>query len=469
MDVPNRYPFSQAELEAFLQRREQPTVSSATAGSSGYINPVQSQASLKLENVALSSQSQGFNKSLKKLQLLCEQRNSRIRDMQAILDGDMNQTNQVARASSMAHTRDRFFGLQLLIDELECGDETGMLCDLHRAEAEERVANIYKRFVGQADPSDRPAQTPLQYRPHIPNITVPKFNGDITEWAPFKTYFDSLVHNNIDISETHKLHHLKTALSGTAAEVIRAVPLSDEGYRLAYKLLCDQYCNSQRVANAHYRALSGKKLPDRPNAEELFELINTHKAAMAGLQEQALPNLSDYLGLQVTLSRLDVKIRAEYEGSLAPNEFPSSDSFQSFIHAKARVLETLSRATPSVERRPNNKAVLTAESAPQAVTNLVERTKGKACFYCQSANHLLVGCPHFHQLDSQTRVSLLTENKLCVNCFGRHNLKNCPSSVGCRVCGWRTHHTSLHGHFNTSNVSPKRSSQAVSATNNKLD
>jgi len=49
---------------------------------------------------------------------------------------------------------------------------------------------------------------------HLPRISLPKFSGKFTEWENFKGIFESLVANNNSLSNTEKLHYLKTSVTG---------------------------------------------------------------------------------------------------------------------------------------------------------------------------------------------------------------------------------------------------------------
>lgn len=409
-----------------------------------------------------------YHNLVKRLQFLCNQRTIHLDEMQLLATGEVNASNLQANVYEMNAVRDKFFRLQEQIDNLECSDPTNMIIDVFRDSAAAQCTRAYKQFMSQtsrASSSIEPKANPTPVR--MPHVAVPTYAGDVTEWSNFKAYFDHLIHNNNEITDIHRLHYLKTALVGPAAEVIKGVPLSESGYRTAYKLITEQYGNSQRAAAAHYQALDGPKLSSQPKANELYELVNSHTSAMAGLQEQKIPDLTDYLAMQVTLSRLDTQTRAEYESSLAPASFPSSETFRAFINAKARVIETVGRSRLGPDRRPParqpSRSLHVAEENPaEAAVNTIRarparyrqmapsaprvhgKNTGASCHYCQSQSHFLHACPDFNDLNLKQKFDFIAENLLCLNCFSKHLVHDCTSTQGCKRCGRRTHHTLLH-------------------------
>ncbi|XP_033229041.1 uncharacterized protein LOC117180660 [Belonocnema kinseyi] len=82
--------------------------------------------------------------------------------------------------------------------------------------------------------------TERQDLPRLPEIHIPRFNGDHTEWVAWKASFTSIVHNRTDISNYTKHTHLQTALRDRKAEgKIKQYPASEENYPQAFKALCD--------------------------------------------------------------------------------------------------------------------------------------------------------------------------------------------------------------------------------------
>ncbi|XP_026462924.1 uncharacterized protein LOC113365628 [Ctenocephalides felis] len=89
----------------------------------------------------------------------------------------------------------------------------------------------------------------------LPEITLPKFNSDYSEWAQFIDLCNSLIHNNTKLLEVEKLHYLKGALLSSAAKLISSLSSTNENYTVAYETLCRTYDNKFLILNSHLRQI----------------------------------------------------------------------------------------------------------------------------------------------------------------------------------------------------------------------
>ncbi|XP_070163515.1 uncharacterized protein [Polyergus mexicanus] len=76
---------------------------------------------------------------------------------------------------------------------------------------------------------------PFTVRPSVklPNIELPKFDGNYERWIPFRDLFESLIASNAVLSPVQKLHYLRSTLSGEAAKVIMALEVTNDNYETA--------------------------------------------------------------------------------------------------------------------------------------------------------------------------------------------------------------------------------------------
>jgi len=133
--------------------------------------------------------------------------------------------------------------------------------------------------------------------------------------------------------------------------------------------------------------------------------------------------------------------------------------------------ETLSRVTqPSDDNSSSNAAVgLASGISPESHTGLGKSVKsethnpkktqhpGKSvasftanttasadCVVCKNDKHPLYVCPKFKSLPHDRMMTILRENKLCMNCLRPgHFVRQCKSLHHCRQCQ-KPHHTLLH-------------------------
>jgi len=72
-------------------------------------------------------------------------------------------------------------------------------------------------------------------------IFLPIFSGKYEQWQQFYDIFKALVHNNPNLDAVQKFHYLQSALTGTAAQVIHALPTTNENYVIALELLTKHF------------------------------------------------------------------------------------------------------------------------------------------------------------------------------------------------------------------------------------
>lgn len=64
----------------------------------------------------------------------------------------------------------------------------------------------------------------------LPNIELPKFDGNYERWIPFRDLFESLIASNTALPNVQKLHYLRSALTGEAAKVINSLEITNDNY-----------------------------------------------------------------------------------------------------------------------------------------------------------------------------------------------------------------------------------------------
>ena len=73
--------------------------------------------------------------------------------------------------------------------------------------------------------------TPI--RPKLPELTLNKFEGDITTWTSFWDAYESAVHNNAALSDVDKFTYLKSLVGRSAKDAIEGLPLTVANYKEA--------------------------------------------------------------------------------------------------------------------------------------------------------------------------------------------------------------------------------------------
>ncbi|CAB0041228.1 unnamed protein product [Trichogramma brassicae] len=132
----------------------------------------------------------------------------------------------------------------------------------------------------------------------------------------------------------------------------------------------------------------------------------------------------------------------------------SFDQLYEFLVSRIRAIErvdgkesaSISTSTPSKQVKAH---VGTVKPGPTSPTNsskaqaTSKQDKSYPCSQCQEPGHFIVMCPRFKNASTQERKNVVVNERLCYNCLGRHSVRNCRSSIRCKVCG-QSHHTMIH-------------------------
>ncbi|XP_063365196.1 uncharacterized protein LOC134653729 [Cydia amplana] len=116
------------------------------------------------------------------------------------------------------------------------------------------LAKIDDESIPNDHSPQAPQQQPLGESIKYPEISLPSFDGDLTQWLQFRDTFDALV-NQASLASIVKYKYLRSCLRDGALEVISSLDFSEEAYTLAWQMLCERYNNPKRLVSNHMRAL----------------------------------------------------------------------------------------------------------------------------------------------------------------------------------------------------------------------
>ena len=64
----------------------------------------------------------------------------------------------------------------------------------------------------------------------LPELSPPKFDGQLENWATFKSRSSSMINQNTHLSNSDKLQYLRSSLMGKAAKAIASLEMTDSNY-----------------------------------------------------------------------------------------------------------------------------------------------------------------------------------------------------------------------------------------------
>lgn len=310
----------------------------------------------------------------------------------------------------------------------------------------------------------------------LPELNIPVFSGNITEWESFYQLFAALIINNATISDIQKFMYLKSYLKGEPLHLIEPVNLTHDNFKVALNILIDRYQNQFAIIN-----LLINNLVDLPNlikctASSLREFITCCKRSTESLKNLNCPvDHWDLLLLNILERKLDFGTRKAFESERDIKKLPTLKQFLAFLERRCVILENLSSSetvnqkTPNLTLKQHSQTRLAHFSGtnpilnPQ-INNQASPNINKVCIFCSQIGHRIYSCQKFKNLHHSEKLKYIHSKQMCTNCLGtKHTHDNCVSQ-GCTICSKR-HHTILHLNFNQqfaenrNNLNPRNYSQ----------
>lgn len=292
-----------------------------------------------------------------------------------------------------------------------------------------------------------PNNLTYSHRSALPKLTLPRFSGDFHTWRTFYDLFTSIVINNLELTDAERMQYLKTSLSGEAERLIGSLPITNENFSIAWKLLISRYENKRFLLNAQFDKLFNMKPIKTNSSHNLSTLRTTVTESLSSLRALGCPiKYWDSFLVYHLVRLLDNETREAWELKLGSStDFPTFAIFEEFLNNRSLAQESLALQNSSsssgrnfFDRNPNRQDL--------KARTLTVTTDGMAggirCNLC-NLDHNVSKCPRYLASSIEQRTKTIYRLKLCYNCLKNHAIKNCPSTQRCLKCG-KKHHTSLH-------------------------
>lgn len=267
----------------------------------------------------------------------------------------------------------------------------------------------------------------------LPDIALPKFSGNYSEWTNYKDLFKSLIHNNESLDDVQKLHYLKGSLTGDAEALVKTITITADNYKVCWDRLVSRYNNKRSMANSIIRRLMNQKSVTQESAAAIRQLLDTTNECLQSLRNMEVSTASwDLIIIYVVTQRLDPESRSKWEAKVSESsgELPTYKQLEGFLEMRFRSLEY------RMSERVQSNVIHTKVSHAVATDPI-------ACVFC-SGMHKINNCKSFLMEGVEARRQFVQSRRLCFNCMSpKHSVYACTVSTTCRQCKKR-HHTLLH-------------------------
>lgn len=370
-------------------------------------------------------------------------------------DKNLPISEYVTRQTRLSEVFVAFSNIQ---DEIELLDNSDAQLQ-ERESVEDRFYTVLSRLLDiiETSPSHSqhksqtpPAQAISQNIPAVklPDIDIPPFAGNPSEWVSFYELFTTLIINNSQITNIQRFMYLKGYLRHEPLRLISNLQLTNDNFDIAINILSKRYSNKLLQVNTHINSLFEIPVVTKCNANNLREFLTQAKQNIESLDNLLTKEMqSDLIILHLLEQKLDFNTRKGFEMNRDSTQLPTLDAFLDFLNKKCVSLEILNPGQQVSHNRqrgsfPSNSQSRSHFSA-HSQTHTSQPQTNFNCSYCRLNGHKIYTCDKFSKLSYPEKSKFVFDNKMCRNCLGsKHALETCLSK-GCYVCSGR-HHSLLH-------------------------
>ncbi|CAK1580868.1 unnamed protein product [Parnassius mnemosyne] len=109
----------------------------------------------------------------------------------------------------------------------------------------------------------------------LPEVKIPVFSGNYSEWQTFRDLYLGLIHNNKTLDGAQKLYYLKGYLTGDAEQLLRNINVTSDNYTASWEKLESMYNNKRFLAKGILKRLFNQKSLTVESATEIKRLLST--------------------------------------------------------------------------------------------------------------------------------------------------------------------------------------------------
>ena len=288
-------------------------------------------------------------------------------------------------------------------------------------------------------------------RLRLPEITIPAFSGDPTEWTHFSEVFSSLVINNQHLDDVSKLHYLNSCLKDEPKVLIQNLSLSPSNFNTAWDILKQRYENIRLIVGSYVRNIMSAPNFKRTSSAELRALLDTFTSSIGALDSLSLTvPVQDLIIAQLLLDKLDSVTLSAWEAQAPVDSLPSLKDLITFLERQCKVLDFIVPSASQNASPSDTSSTKQNTSSSKPITSSMKPSRSFKCVYC-SRDHSVFNCIDFLKLSPQQRCDKVFSKRLCKNCLKPYSRDHACTTANCKSCFAR-HHTLLCGANFNSNV-----------------
>lgn len=272
------------------------------------------------------------------------------------------------------------------------------------------------------------------------------FSGKFTDWATFKDMFIACVHTNDRLTPIKKFFHLRSSLTGDAANCIRNFETTAINYEHTWATVNARYNNEKLLIQSHVKDICElNEVKENPSDSlRIFsDTLSVHIAALEALKQR--PKDWGPLLIHIICTKLDTNTLTEWEMKAPKNAIAKVEELIIFLNERSQTLEAVESSkniVRNIKYATEIKNSVYKKNKDRTASTAFTTTTDISCFIC-NLQHTIYKCPTFISSSVNDRIKKVSELGLCKLCLRKHDLKRKCMSRNCFKCG-KTHNTLLH-------------------------
>ncbi|MCP4991916.1 MAG: DUF1759 domain-containing protein, partial [Colwellia sp.] len=297
----------------------------------------------------------------------------------------------------------------------------------------EEVDQILARLeenIKISSPTGKPITKTLGF--NLPNLVLPKFEGDPTQWTSFWDIFKCSVHDNKDLGDIQKFSYLRGQLEGEAKQLLEGFKLESANYNAAVNLLLENYGQKERVKASLVTNLCELRSPNY-NVEELKSFYASMESLLRTLDSMNVTR--EEMCATIILNKLPSPMKENIKRELKSNILKVEEIVKLY---QTEVFSMEGAYATHIDR-----AQATATFSVSQDRTGRDRGYNFACLLCNKVNHPWFRCGQY--MHANQKIKRAKQLQRCVGCMASdHGEKGCtnPKVQACNSCKGK-HYRSL--------------------------
>ena len=280
---------------------------------------------------------------------------------------------------------------------------------------------------------------PERVRCKLPELTLPKYAGDVDGFASFMQMFDAVVGNRTDIGDVVKFTYLQGCLSDEAYLTVKHIFPSDINYHLMRKALAERFNYDFLERDRMLKAfLEIQSLGPAKSTSELRALYHRVQREVATLATAGV-NIMDHAPVVIPML---LKVMPERVRRKLLRKDDGDRTVQTLLNIAKKMLREEEGLALYNAKEPGSKPSEPREAAketsgssrresrrPEAVYQV--ETRSDTCIFCNKKGHPFWRCETVS--DPAARKNAVYQQRRCYGCLGvGHSIAKCSSKH--KVC-----------------------------------